>query len=44
MAEWWWHRPEGLILGSVALLTGLAAVLADLDRQAEADKPIFDIR
>ena len=43
-AEWWWHRPEGLIFGSLALVTVLAAVFADLDRQAEADKPIFDIR
>ena len=42
--EWWWHRPEGLILGSVALVTLLAAVFADLDRQADADKPTYDIR
>ncbi len=43
-AEWGWHRPEGLILGSVALVTVLAAVFADLNQQADADKPIFDIR
>ena len=43
-AEWWWHRPEGLVLGSVALVTVLAAVFADLDRQAAADEPVFDIR
>lgn len=44
LTEWWWHRPEALILGSVALLTAVVAVLADLDRQADADKPIYDIR
>ncbi len=44
IAEWWWHRPEGLILGSVALVTVLSAVFADQDRQADAAKPVYDIR
>ncbi len=43
-AEWWWHRPEGLVLGIVALLAGLSAVLAWRDGRTDADKPIYDIR
>lgn len=44
VAEWWWQRPEGLVLGSVALLIVLMAVLADHDNRADADKPVYDIR
>ena len=43
-AEWWWHRPEGLVFGIVVLLTALSALLAERDGRADADRPIHDIR
>lgn len=44
IAAWWWQRPEGLVVATVASLTALSALLAAGERRAEADKPVYDIR